>query len=295
MASVWARFGLGVRSGGSRATSPLLRPLYYQQGALRCHRTSLQRETQTSVTMSTTADQGATSGAARASHIESTKGNTAEAGELPSTPYADRNKGPILADALLPHVLPTLSGIVLEVGSLYAQHIEYFAQQTRETCPSIQWLPSDCTTDHFEVISQRCASLPHVLAPVQVDLMNPNWGQELKLTKPDVASDICAIYLANVVHISPWQTTLSLFQGARDLDKVSTVAMYGPFLEGDQSVESNLRFSASLASRNPTWAVRELEDVKEVARKQGFVLKSALEMPSNNKVLVFERNVDGGP
>ena len=65
---------------------------------------------------------------------------------------------------------------------------------------------------------------------------------------------------------------------------------------GDQSgshqrrpVDSNLRFDQSLRSRDPSWGVRNLEDVTEVAEKEGLELLQTVEMPANNLCVIYRK------
>ena len=61
------------------------------------------------------------------------------------TQAAESNKGPILE--FLKHELPQ-NAVVLEIGSGTGQHGATFCA----SLPSISWIPSDISTDHFESI-----------------------------------------------------------------------------------------------------------------------------------------------
>jgi hypothetical protein len=54
-------------------------------------------------------------------------------------------------------------------------------------------------------------------------------------------------------------------------------------------VESNHAFDKSLRDRNSEWGIRELEEVKQAARKQGLELAETVEMPSNNLCCLWRR------
>jgi hypothetical protein len=45
----------------------------------------------------------------------------------------------------------------------------------------------------------------------------------------------------------------------------------------------------SLRSRDPSWGVRDLEDVVKAAEDQGLHLVESSEMPANNLILLFRK------
>ena len=71
------------------------------------------------------------------------------------------------------------------------------------------------------------------------------------------------------------------------------VFLYGPYKRGADTAPSNLEFDQSLKSRNPTWGVRELDDVMALFDAAGFDLARQEAMPANNLSLVFiKRDAD---
>ena len=77
----------------------------------------------------------------------------------------------------------------------------------------------------------------------------------------------------NMIHISPFECTQSLFNLARIcLKKGGFMMTYGPYKENGNMVESNQNFDESLKSRNPAWGVRDKEIVAEVEANTGFLL-----------------------
>jgi hypothetical protein len=93
-----------------------------------------------------------------------------------------------------------------------------------------------------------------------------------------------------MIHISPWQATLSLLRGAgRHLNTGGKLILYGPYLEDGTAAPSNLAFDVSLKHRNPQWGLRELEVVSQEATAQGFARQRVVRMPANNLTLVFTR------
>jgi SAM-dependent methyltransferase len=98
------------------------------------------------------------------------------------------------------------------------------------------------------------------------------------------------ILCINMIHIAPWEATLGLMECAGKVLKKGGVLMcYGPYKVDGMAVESNLRFDASLRSKDPQWGVRDLEDVIDVAKREGleYVLKE--DMPSNNLSVIFRK------
>ena len=49
------------------------------------------------------------------------------------------------------------------------------------------------------------------------------------------------------------------------------------------------QFDVSLKSRNPDWGVRNVEDVVEVAERNGLVLEEKIDMPRENLSLIFRK------
>jgi hypothetical protein len=196
--------------------------------------------------------------------------------ELPHSPAADRNKEPILA---------RLSGILgergaaLEIASGTGQHAVWFAASLARWT----WQPTDSDPEMLPVIAERVAQsgLANVLPPRQLDVTAPEWlpsGQAFD-----------AIFCANLLHISPWAACAGLMAGAaRHLAPGGMLITYGPYFEsGVPSAPSNLAFDESLRARDPSWGIRELDDVVAEARRHGLVLAQRHPMPANNLLLVF--------
>jgi hypothetical protein len=52
---------------------------------------------------------------------------------------------------------------------------------------------------------------------------------------------------------------------------------------------SNEAFDQNLRDRNPTWGLRDLEDVVAIAQSVGFSVPAVTEMPAINLSVVFRR------
>ena len=68
------------------------------------------------------------------------------------------------------------------------------------------------------------------------------------------------------------------------------LVLYGPFkLDGAHTAPSNEAFDRSLKARDPTWGVRDLEEVVKLAQAAGLVLEERVPMPANNQCVIFRR------
>ena len=191
-------------------------------------------------------------------------------------PAAERNRQPIVD--VLRRVLPP-TGLVLEVASGTGQHAVFFSEHLSE----LRWQPSDASEEALQSI---CAWVEqtargNLLPPIELDVCSPRW--------PIAQAD--AVLCINMIHISPWETTESLFLGAGALLAAgSPLVTYGPYkLRGEHSAPSNAAFDESLRSRNPRWGVRDLNALIELAGRTGFELRERVAMPANNMTLVWTR------
>jgi hypothetical protein len=102
---------------------------------------------------------------------------------------------------------------------------------------------------------------------------------------------IDAVLCCNMIHISPWNSAVGLFEGVGEvLEPAGVLVLYGPFrFSGSFTAPSNARFDASLRSRDPEWGIRDCDDVTALAKKRGLALMETIPMPANNHCLVFGR------
>ncbi|GBO98561.1 UPF0585 protein CG18661 [Eumeta japonica] len=65
---------------------------------------------------------------------------------------------------------------------------------------------------------------------------------------------------------------------------------YGPYSkDGVISPESNVSFHASLKARDPSWGIRDINDLEKLAQKNNITLIDTIEMPANNKTLIWKK------
>ncbi|WP_018266273.1 DUF938 domain-containing protein [Methylosinus sp. LW4] len=189
-------------------------------------------------------------------------------------PAAARNRGPILD--VLRAELPA-EGLVLEIASGTGEHSAHFATHL----PGLVFQPTDRDERARESVAAwvSAMALPNLRAPLALDATQLPWP----VTKAD------AIVCINMIHISPWESTESLFAtAAAMLPEGAPVCLYGPYKRGGaHTAPSNEEFDASLRASNPAWGVRDIETVIACAQKNGFSEPRIVEMPANNLTLVF--------
>lgn len=193
-------------------------------------------------------------------------------------PYAescDINKDPILD--VLKEVFADRKH-VLELASGTGQHAVHFGR----ALPNLAWQTSELQQNHAGIQAWLDeARLPNVLAPVNIDANDEHWP----------VGNFDAIFNANTVHILSWPEVENLFAGiGRVLDSGGILCLYGPFnYNGKFTSESNARFDVWLKSRNPLSGVRDFEALNALAEAQGLTLRRDIEMPINNRTLVWQR------
>ncbi len=170
---------------------------------------------------------------------------------------------------------------ILEVASGSGEHAAYFAA----ALPFVVWQPSDRDIAALTSIDAYRLELgvKNVLPPLRVDAR-----AEVRLPTRQVFDGLVCI---NMIHISPWSSTLGLFASTRELVREGGfVLLYGPYRRGGRhTAESNARFDADLRVRNPEWGVRDLDEVVAVAHGAGFTLERVVEMPRDNLTVVLRK------
>lgn len=191
-------------------------------------------------------------------------------------PATNRNREPILA--VLRAVLPA-QGTVLEIASGTGEHAVYFAR----ALPHLAWQPSDPSAEARASIAAWAAEakLANLRPPLAVDAAAGAFP----------VPDLAAVVAINMVHISPWSATEGLVAAsAAALSADGVLLLYGPYKQGGRhTAPSNAAFDAELRAQDPSWGVRDLEAVTELATAAGLVLDRVVQMPANNLCVAYRR------
>jgi len=190
----------------------------------------------------------------------------------PCSEACERNREPILA--VLRRIFKDRRA-VLEIGSGTGQHAAYFAGELSH----LTWQASD-VAEYLDGI-RMCVG--EATPPIELDVDKP-W--------PKVQAD--AVFSANTAHIMSWPQVERMFEGVGGLlPRGGLFALYGPFhYSGRATSESNARFDAMLRARDSASGVRNFEDIQALARRCGFALLEDSAMPANNRLLVFQQQLN---
>jgi len=192
------------------------------------------------------------------------------------SPAAARNAKPI--GDVLAEWLPA-SGLVLEIASGSGEHGLAFSRRF----PNVRWQPSDPDPQALASIAgwREAEELPNLLEPLAIDVCDAAW--------PIEHAD--AVVAINMVHISPWEASLGLIDGAaRVLGEDGVLILYGPWLvDGIDAAPSNLAFDADLKARDPHWGLRRVSTFAAAAALRGLFRADQRAMPANNLMLLFRR------
>ncbi|XP_060806458.1 methyltransferase-like 26 [Amyelois transitella] len=215
--------------------------------------------------------------------------NESITGEKLIYPAATRNQEPIL-QVLKRFIICDLdkvcdeSPLFLEVSSGSGQHLYHFAPHF----PGVKFQPSEYDKSLLGSIayySQLCPT-KNILTPIQLDVCNEfnSYGFH--------ENSIDYLYNANMIHISPYECTIGLFKNAGSYLKPDALMItYGPYSkDGKITPQSNIDFDASLRSRNPLWGLRDINDLLKLAEECDLSLMDTIEMPANNKTLIWKKN-----
>ena len=186
-----------------------------------------------------------------------------------------RNQSAILA------VLETFfleSTHVLEIASGTGQHAVYFGQ----ALPHLRWQTSELAVNHAGIHAWLDeAQLKNVLPPVELDVNDSLWP----------IAPVDAIFNANTVHIVSWESVVRMFAGISSVLKMDgLLCLYGPYnYNGQYSSDSNAGFDAWLKARDNQSGIRDFEAVNQLAEKHGMHLQKDIEMPANNRMLIWRK------
>jgi hypothetical protein len=193
-------------------------------------------------------------------------------------PYAiscDRNSEPIL-EAF--KILLKNKAALLEIGAGTGQHAIFMAPYF----PALIWTFADRLENH-PGIKTWLNDYPRI---------NIRGPFEYEVGKNQLPQDkFDAFFASNVLHIISWEECLILFDELKNLPPKCIVMFYGAFNYNDNySSESNKKFDAWLKNQNSKSGIRNFESVVSELKLRSISLIEDQEMPSNNRLLVFEVN-----
>ena len=197
---------------------------------------------------------------------------------MKNKPYAEsceQNRRVIL-DVIQPLLVNSKS--LLEIGSGTGQHAVYFS----EKLPHIIWNSSD-RTENIEAIKLWLSDTDSekLPTPIELDVTQNIW--------PDITVD--TVFTANTCHIMSQQSVETMIERVGQLlPAEGQLIIYGPFNYNQQYTSpSNERFDQWLKQRDSQSAIRNFEDINNLARKAGLNLVNDYEMPANNRILHWRK------
>jgi len=191
---------------------------------------------------------------------------------LPFAGAAEQNK-----EVILQAIRPYLRGNVLEIGSGTGQHAVYFAAEI----PQLHWQTSDLAPNLVGIRAWiEDSGLRNLPPPLLLDV-TASW--------PQLQCD--TVYSANSFHIMDSLAVERCIIGcAACLGADGNLIVYGPFNYGGSFTSpSNERFDAMLKMNDPGSGIKDFEWLDELARAAGMNLQCDIEMPANNRCLVWKK------
>jgi len=176
-------------------------------------------------------------------------------------------------------------GLILEIGSGSGEHGVVFQKRF----PDIIWQTSDPDSlNRKSIISwieyeELNKKMPQ---PLELDVENIPWKITSKLSQ-----SLLGIVSINMIHVTNWDCTIALFKGAGKLLKADQfLLLYGPFKIGNKHTsQSNYFFDNSLKKQNDLWGIRNIEEIAEEAKKNGFIQEDIISMPANNFSIIYRK------
>lgn len=190
---------------------------------------------------------------------------------------SERNKGPILE--VIRDAFKDVT-TVLEIGSGTGQHAVHFTKNLRH----LSWQPTDLAEGvHGLRLMFEEQGNSRIKDAIALDVSEQPW--------PVGTYD--AVYTANTFHIMSEAMVEEFFSGLEwALRGGGTLCVYGPFnYRGKYTSESNKSFDEFLRGRDPESGIRDYEWVDSLASEQGLELISDHEMPANNRLLEWRKNI----
>ena len=195
---------------------------------------------------------------------------------LPFSQACENNKAPILS-VIKEWYIPGQT--ILEVGSGTAQHSVYFA----ENLPDIVWQTADQKIHHDTILARvALANRRNLLPPLDLEALVFDWSQV----------EFDGAFSANTAHIMSWSAVVAMFRGIGRQLKDGVFILYGPFnRNGVFTSSSNQQFDNHLRRANPEMGIRDDRALIEVGLECGLELVNDIDMPANNRILIWRQAV----
>ena len=173
----------------------------------------------------------------------------------------------------------------MEIGSGSGEHGVFFQKRF----PKMIWQTSDPELLHRKSISSwiNHEDLNNKMPqPIVIDVEKIPWIIPLK-----ILNSLQGIVCINVIHVAKWTSTIELFkESAKLLNKGQFLILYGPFKIGNKhTTQSNYFFDNLLKMKNDLWGIRNLENVSDEGKKNGFLKEDAIIMPANNFLIIYRK------
>jgi len=173
----------------------------------------------------------------------------------------------------------------LEIGSGSGEHGVVFQKRF----PGIIWQTSDPELTHRKSISSwieyedLTKKMPQ---PLEIDVEKIPWKIPLS-----IAHSLQGIVSINMIHVAQWSSTVALFrESGKLLNKGQFLILYGPFkICNKYTSESNYFFDNSLKMQNNFWGIKNLEEVCDESKKNGFSQEDIIRMSANNFSLIYRK------
>ena len=201
----------------------------------------------------------------------------------PFSQACENNKQPILA--VLKKYFAASSS-VLEIGSGTGQHAVCFA----ENLPDLFWQTSDQLPYHRGInLWIESIYLENIGSPLELDVMQyDHWD----IAAGSFGAKFDGVFSANTAHIMPWIAVVEMFRGVgRMLEENCVFILYGPFNpNGAFTSASNERFHEILLHQDSLMGIRDDREIFTLARDNSLATVDDVEMPANNRMLVFSKS-----
>ena len=99
------------------------------------------------------------------------------------------------------------------------------------------------------------------------------------------------IVAINIIHVAHWNCTEALFsESGKLLRNGQFLMLYGPFkISNKHTSQSNYLFDNSLKMQNDLWGIKNLEEVCDESKINGFSQEDIISMPANNFSIIYRK------